>query len=69
MTEPIPDIGDLMTMKDWLECVADGGFIDYDGYGHYATETEMDESVVVRPSDVAAGKIDLSRTHIVWFNR
>lgn len=22
---------DLMTVEHWLECVAEGGFIDYDG--------------------------------------
>ena len=61
-------IGDHMTMKDWLQCVADGGFIDYDGNDYYATETEESEIVVI-PSDVKKGKIDKRWTHIVWCNR
>lgn len=64
----IPDYGDHMTMKEWLECVDCGGFIDYDGGGNYATDTQM-TNLEVYPSDVAKGNVDKSWTHIVWFNR
>jgi len=65
---PHPKYGDLFTMKHWLECVEVGGFIDYDGYGHYATETQT-SNIEVKPSDVKKGKIDKTWTHIMWYNR
>jgi len=61
-------IGYHMNMKNWLQCVADGGFIDHGGHGYYATETEESEIIVVL-SDVKKGKIDKRWTHIVWCNR
>jgi hypothetical protein len=69
--EPLPDYGVHMTMELFIKHVNEGGFIDYDGYGHYATETEMLSvpSIDVRPSMVEDGTIDKSWTHIVWFNR
>jgi hypothetical protein len=67
--EPLPKVGDLFTIEEWISDVKNELLIDYDGYGHYATETMMDRSVIVRPSDVKRGNIDKSATHIMWFNR
>lgn len=64
--KPIPSYGDLMTLQDWIDCVVLGCFIDYDGHGCYATETEMSD-IVVHPSDFP--NIDRKWTHVVWFNR
>jgi hypothetical protein len=66
--EPHPDYGDLFTMEEWKGCVMSGLFIDYDGFGNYATETEMSD-IVVKPSDLAKGEVDESWSHVMWFNR
>lgn len=58
-----------MTMKEFVDGCQNGpGFIDYDGYGHYATADAMSDEVIV-PSDVTSGKYDAECTHVVWFNR
>ena len=66
----LPSYGDLMTKKDWLECVAGGGFIDYDGSGNYSDGKRMSNKSV-SPSDVEADQIMKNDefTHIMWFNR
>lgn len=35
-----------MTTKRFVECVKSGGFIDYDGFGYYATKNKMTDKVV-----------------------
>jgi hypothetical protein len=65
---PIPNYGDHMTLEEFVECCESGGFIDYDGRGDYATETEISD-VGVRPSQITSGKIDTRWTHVVWYNR
>ena len=66
--EPLPNYGDHMTMKDFIKCCKSGGFIDYDGHGVYATETQRTNSLIF-PSDVTSGKVDKEFTHVVWFNK
>ena len=61
------DGGLLMTLEEFIDSCG-SLFIDYDGFGCYATETEMfDEEII--PSDVKKGKINYNYTHVVWFNR
>ena len=62
------DYGDLFLMKDWVDCCRRGGFIDYDGFGHYSTLTE-ESSFEVYPSDVKANKVRKDFTHVMWYNR
>jgi len=55
--ESIPDYGDHMTLEDFIEYCKHGSFIDYDGYGRYATDTQIVkaedwEDGMVRPSDI-----------------
>ncbi len=64
----LPDYGTLMTLEDFKECCMDGSFIDYDGSGNYATETQQ-SNIDIHPSDVLAGKIRTDFTHVMWFNR
>lgn len=64
---PIPDYGHLMPVKEFVECVEGGGFIDYDGHGYYSDGKMMFEAVV--PSDVKGKKPKEGYTHVVWFNR
>jgi len=67
----LPDYGNHMTMAEFVHHVESGGFIDHDGYGHYAAATEMlrEPSINVLPSMVKSGTLDKQWTHIVWFNR
>ena len=64
----LPSYGDLMTLKEFIDCVRGGGFIDYDGHGSYATETEC-SNLTVRPSDILTEKYRKDFTHVMWFNR
>ena len=68
--EEIPDYGHLMTMEDFKESVDCGGFIDYDGFGYYATKDKMSNKQIV-PSDFRKNHILKNKefTHVVWFNR
>jgi hypothetical protein len=64
----------VMTIADWEECVRDGLFIDYDGYGYFcdpAMKTELLVSLVY-PSMIdtpAYEQRKVNWTHINWFNR
>ncbi len=66
----LPKYGDLMRIEDWIECVEDGGFIDYDGSGTYSDGERMSNKTV-HPSDVNADQLIKNEefTRIVWFNR
>ena len=67
--ESLPDYGDLMTVKDFMECVESRCFIDYDGHGYLAIKDKMSNQKIW-PSLVKDGPlIDPQFTHIVWFNR
>ncbi len=62
---PIPDYGDVFTVKDFYDCVDSGLFNDYDGFGKYATEKEISDEVV----DLSDVKVNTEYTHVVWFNK
>ena len=66
--EEIPDYGDVMSLKDFIECVKNGSFIDYDGFGHYAKDNMM-SNVAIIPSDVEHKAIRKDFDTLVWFNR
>jgi hypothetical protein len=66
-----------MTLQEWKIEVEWGGFIDYDGYGYFATKTQ-ESDIQVSPSDYWDGSkktVNVSwvepdwATHIVWYNR
>ena len=67
MTE-LDEDGDLMTLDEFVECCLDGGFIDYDGSGNYATATH-ESDIDIYPSDVTSGNYRKDFTHVVWYNR
>jgi hypothetical protein len=62
------NIGDLFTMKEFKGCCEGGGFIDYDGFGYYATKDEQ-TNIVIYPSDIMKGKYRKEFTHVKWYNR
>lgn len=64
----IPNYGDHMTMKDWLDAVEFGAFIDYDGHGELATINQV-SNILIFPSEAKNYKFPEWATHIVWYNK
>jgi len=66
----------VMTIAEWEACVADGLFIDYDGFGYFCNpETNIElfgfdvcPSMIGTPA-YEQRKVGLGWTHINWFNR
>lgn len=70
---PLNADADLIELKDFIEYVQEGGFIDYDGNGCWATDkyylNKFD--LHVYPSQIRNGETvppDWA-THVVWYNR
>jgi hypothetical protein len=66
--DPEEELGERMTLEEFKEECLHGSFDDYDGFGEYATDTEV-SGIRVYPSDIVAGNIQGQYTHVVWFNR
>lgn len=66
--KPIPEYGDVMTVEEFAECCSCGGFIDYDGYGKYATSSQM-TNIIARPSEIKKQGLDKRFAFVVWFNQ
>lgn len=64
----IPKYGNKLSLQEFIENVNIGVFIDSDGYGYYATDTQMTD-IIVLPSMIINKNIDDRWSHIVWFNR
>ena len=62
----LDDGGSHMTMEHFIDCCKDGGFIDYDGFGYYATETQQSNRTV-QPSDVTGKQWSLMRRRQKWY--
>jgi len=59
---------DLMTLDCFKAAVKAGAYIDYDGYGYYATETEQSD-IALLPSQIGKQVAPAFATHIAWYNR
>lgn len=64
----LPDYGDHMTMEHFNANCDCGGFIDYDGYGNLATETNCSD-IEIYPSIRKTMNIPKWATHVVWYNK
>ncbi len=64
----LDDIGDLMTLVEFIECVESGGFIDYDGFGEYVKGDKM-TGITILPSDVECKKIRTDCDKVMWYNK
>ena len=63
-----------MTIEDFIACCLEGGFIDYDGMGNWATATHVDDRGFekwIYPSQITNGTITPPdwATHVLWYNR
>lgn len=65
--EEIADDDDVYSVKDFKDAVAQGVFVDYDGFGSPAKNNKTCRSVIVLPSQV--DRIPHDATHIVWYNK
>lgn len=73
LTEPVDlDHGSLFTIQEFSGMVDDGMLIDYDGFGEWATATQL-SGIYTCPSAFRRGsrppKTDPPLTHVMWYNR
>ena len=64
----IPEYAHVMTLKDFIENVESGGFIDYDGNGSYVRDGK-ESNITIYPSDIQYGAIRDDFDTIAWYNR
>ena len=64
----IADYGDLIPLKEFINSVENGGFVDYDGHGYFSTASQQ-SNIYVSPSDIRKTEIPVWATHVSWFNR
>lgn len=58
----------LMTLESFIAYCESGAFIDSDGFGCYATETQVSDIELV-PSHITSGNYRKDFSHICWYNR
>lgn len=59
--------GALMTRQEWLDDVAAGGFIDYDGWGNQVNAAGAIVGPTISPSRADTLRDDCA--YILWYNR
>lgn len=64
----IHNYADVMPLKKFIECVNDGGFMDYDGYGNYVLDGK-ETNITIYPSDVEHGAIRWEFDSVAWYNK
>lgn len=65
------DPGDChMTWDDFVSSCESNSFIDYDGFGEFATATHVSDETI-KPSEVVAPGFVKPEwvTHVVWYNK
>lgn len=60
--------GHLYTLEEFIEMCNDEDFIDYDGFGRYATDKE-ESDIEVMPSYIKSGFIRKDFSNVIWYNR
>tara|TARA_R100000656_G_scaffold104176_1_gene76015 strand:- start:47220 stop:47846 length:627 start_codon:yes stop_codon:yes gene_type:complete len=66
------EVPDLFQLDEFTELVDDGGFVDYDGWGHPIDEDGQEVGVFILPSKWGWQKAALERhgvKKIAWYNR
>jgi hypothetical protein len=59
---------DVMSLKQFIEQVKHGMFIDYDGWGYYVKDGKK-TNIMIYPSDVKYNAIRKEFDTIVWYNK
>ncbi len=66
----LPDYGDLMDLQEFVEACQCGGFINYDGSGHYCNGDNGEaNNVPARPGNITRDRIEYRFSHVMWYNR
>lgn len=65
--DDVPDYGDLMTVREFIENVYNGLFVDGDGFGNPVRNGLVNNLCEIPPSRL--DKIPKNATHIIWFNK
>jgi len=66
--EELPEYGDHMTIEEFVQSCKVGLFIDYDGFGRFATK-DKESSLMISPSGLKKITIPKWATHVMWYNR
>jgi len=66
--EPHNGIGDIFPIEKFKSMCEYGGFMNSDGYGEYATESQRSD-IEIHPSDFKHKTIRTDFTHVVWYNK
>lgn len=66
--DDLPDYGDVMPLKNFIESCKSGSFIDYDGHGFYVKDGKK-SNIKIIPSDVFHNAIRPDFDTIIWYNR
>ena len=64
----IPRHAHVMTLKDFIENVKSGGFIDDDGFGSYVRDGK-ESDINIHPSDIQHGAIRDDFDSVAWYNK
>jgi hypothetical protein len=64
----IPDYADVMSLKDFIENVNFGGFIDDDGSGSYVRDGK-ESNISIYPSDIMHGCVRKDFDSVAWYNK
>lgn len=68
LVRDIPKHGDVMSLKQFIKCVKEGGFIDYDGFGYYVKDKKV-TNIKIYPSDIKHNAVRKEFKEIIWFNK
>jgi hypothetical protein len=68
LMDKIDAADDVMTIKEFINAVKSGIFIDTDGYGRYVKDGKK-TNIEILPSDVKFQAIRKDFNTIVWFNK
>ncbi|MNC32716.1 hypothetical protein D3C75_810800 [compost metagenome] len=67
--QPRDKYADVMTLKEFSDCVKCGGFIPYDGDGYFGTETHFSFDSYVWNEKGRIAETPEGATHVHWYNR
>lgn len=65
--QPIDNFGEVIPIADFILCVINQFFTDYDGFGYPIKDNLVDEDFIIRPSEIKGMPKDA--THIIWYNK
>ena len=61
------NMGDMLTVEEFVEMAKSAGLINYDGFGHPVKDGKLCPTIEIRPSRY--WEIPEDATHIQWYNR